>query len=191
MRTLVALAALSLALGASPANAFKFVQTGVTTVDPFSRSADLPLPWPFGGVAQGTTYRVSVQFSRPADWFNITYIDHYSFIYCDYTLNWCGGDDYDIYSNIGAFDTNSVVGSFTTGKDSSHRTVGPWGNVDTFDEWYEYAGGYFDNQFSGDDPLGYRFVLQSIPEPASWSLMIAGFGLIGGSLRARRRPAVS
>jgi hypothetical protein len=30
-----------------------------------------------------------------------------------------------------------------------------------------------------------------VPEPATWSLMIAGFGLAGASLRARRRQAVT
>ena len=30
----------------------------------------------------------------------------------------------------------------------------------------------------------------SIPEPASWALMLLGFGAIGGALRARRRIAV-
>jgi len=28
------------------------------------------------------------------------------------------------------------------------------------------------------------------PEPASWAMMLAGFGLIGGAMRARRRTQV-
>ena len=32
-----------------------------------------------------------------------------------------------------------------------------------------------------------RLDAPGIPEPASWSLMIGGFGLAGASLRARRR----
>jgi len=32
---------------------------------------------------------------------------------------------------------------------------------------------------------------QSIPEPASWAMMIGGFGLVGGALRSRRRVALS
>ena len=28
----------------------------------------------------------------------------------------------------------------------------------------------------------------AVPEPATWAMMILGFGLIGGVLRARRRP---
>ena len=30
-----------------------------------------------------------------------------------------------------------------------------------------------------------------VPEPASWALMLAGFGAIGGALRSRRKTAVS
>ena len=30
---------------------------------------------------------------------------------------------------------------------------------------------------------------RSIPEPSTWALMIAGFGLAGASLRRRRAPA--
>ncbi|TRW17270.1 NF038122 family metalloprotease [Glacieibacterium frigidum] len=44
---------------------------------------------------------------------------------------------------------------------------------------------------------GYNFstaqvaVLAGIPEPASWALMIGGFGMVGSSLRARRRVATA
>ena len=32
-----------------------------------------------------------------------------------------------------------------------------------------------------------RHVVGSVPEPASWAMMLGGFGLIGGQLRRRRR----
>ena len=31
----------------------------------------------------------------------------------------------------------------------------------------------------------------AVPEPASWAMMVGGFGLIGGALRSRRRAAVT
>jgi PEP-CTERM motif len=31
----------------------------------------------------------------------------------------------------------------------------------------------------------------AVPEPASWAMMIGGFGLIGAAARRRSRPAVS
>jgi len=37
-----------------------------------------------------------------------------------------------------------------------------------------------------------RHVVASVPEPASWATMLAGFGLIGGQMRRRRRvPATA
>jgi hypothetical protein len=30
-----------------------------------------------------------------------------------------------------------------------------------------------------------------VPEPASWALMLGGFGAIGGAMRSRRKSAVS
>lgn len=33
--------------------------------------------------------------------------------------------------------------------------------------------------------------LASVPEPATWAMMVAGFGLLGGALRTRRRPTAA
>jgi len=42
------------------------------------------------------------------------------------------------------------------------------------------------------DPSAYSGHLESAaPEPASWALMLGGFGLVGGALRSRRKAAVS
>jgi len=39
--------------------------------------------------------------------------------------------------------------------------------------------------------LGSTAVVQpSVPEPASWALMVAGFGMVGGAMRARKRVSV-
>jgi hypothetical protein len=35
-----------------------------------------------------------------------------------------------------------------------------------------------------------NFNVRSVPEPASWALMLGGFGLVGGALRSRRKAAV-
>lgn len=47
---------------------------------------------------------------------------------------------------------------------------------------------------AANDP-GYIYVdkisLTAAPEPASWAMMVGGFGLIGGMLRTRRRPAIA
>jgi hypothetical protein len=42
----------------------------------------------------------------------------------------------------------------------------------------------------GDNTQTYNFEVAAVPEPATWAMMIAGFGLAGATLR-RRRSAVS
>ena len=190
MNNIIAVAAATIALSAVPAHALKLVLTGVATVDPVLGIADLPVPWP-GGLAQGMTYEVTVQLSRPANWLNVSYLENYSFWYCDVIVGWCGGDDYDQYFNIGATASNFATGRFVTGKDKYTVTRGPGGIISTLQEYYNVAPLYFDNEFAGTDPVGYRIALQSVPEPASWALLIAGFGMVGSSLRTRRRALAS
>ncbi|MBS3960658.1 MAG: PEPxxWA-CTERM sorting domain-containing protein [Sandarakinorhabdus sp.] len=48
-------------------------------------------------------------------------------------------------------------------------------------------------EFSGYVPIYIheKFIKSVVPEPATWAMMIAGFGLVGGALRRRRETAVS
>lgn len=41
------------------------------------------------------------------------------------------------------------------------------------------------------DNLSYSAGLAAAPEPASWALMLVGFGAMGGAMRSRRKAAVS
>ena len=63
-----------------------------------------------------------------------------------------------------------------------------------------YAGG---NAYRGTNPylganqtflshvdLGFRTYVNSVPEPATWAMMIVGFGLVGGSMRRRQTLTV-
>lgn len=43
------------------------------------------------------------------------------------------------------------------------------------------------NPFFGNGTLSISEVAAGVPEPASWSMMITGFGAIGGTMRYRRR----
>jgi len=40
------------------------------------------------------------------------------------------------------------------------------------------------------DVIGYNRRVVAVPEPATWAMMISGFGMIGGALRRRRRELV-
>lgn len=56
------------------------------------------------------------------------------------------------------------------------------------------AGGQNFSAFILDKPVGDNFggvslSLASVPEPATWAMMIMGFGLIGGAYRSRRTTA--
>lgn len=55
------------------------------------------------------------------------------------------------------------------------------------------ATGYGDNSINYNDPLvsGTLNASGAVPEPASWALMLAGPGLVGGAMRSRRKSAVS
>jgi hypothetical protein len=47
------------------------------------------------------------------------------------------------------------------------------------------------NDFAIDDVnFSTRSIVEFVPEPATWAMMIAGFGLVGAAMR-RRRPAVA
>lgn len=53
------------------------------------------------------------------------------------------------------------------------------------------AGYVFDSNLVGDTAV-YRISFNSVvPEPASWAMMIAGFGLVGAAVRRKQRETVS
>jgi hypothetical protein len=46
--------------------------------------------------------------------------------------------------------------------------------------------------FTDEDLPGFKAqLLSAVPEPASWMMMIGGFGLVGAALRRKRRQSVS
>jgi len=50
-----------------------------------------------------------------------------------------------------------------------------------------------DSPFAGRATLSYNFAVPSavVPEPATWAMLIAGFGLVGAAARQRRRTVVA
>ena len=45
--------------------------------------------------------------------------------------------------------------------------------------------------FPGSNSSAFTLTGGAVPEPASWAMMVGGFGLVGGAMRARRKAAVS
>jgi len=78
--------------------------------------------------------------------------------------------------------TGELLAAETFGLSGTARYVqlGLSGNHQSQPETYGYS------------PLGLsevRFAGSAVPEPATWAMMIAGFGLVGGAIRARRGAA--
>lgn len=81
--------------------------------------------------------------------------------------------------------------------DGSYGTVNPAARA--------IAQGYLDNMAGWAQPSGYGYRMMSainpqnnqrqiflaagVPEPSAWALLIAGFGVVGGAMRTRRRIA--
>jgi hypothetical protein len=78
--------------------------------------------------------------------------------------------------------TGNLLGAETFGLSGAARFVqlNLSGNHQQYPEYYGYS------------PIGLsevRFAGSAVPEPAIWAMMIAGFGLAGGAIRARRGVA--
>ncbi len=82
----------------------------------------------------------------------------------------------------------NVTGNLGAGYSTSLNTSG-YGNV-----WVIGASraGYnvIDNKVDGFK-IGSLNVTAAVPEPATWAMMILGFGMVGAAMRRRARPAVS
>jgi len=78
---------------------------------------------------------------------------------------------------IGVIDAASPSLTFTRRIDATPGTTVAF----TFNN----AGNYF------NDSTGFNFTISDVPEPASWAMMIGGFGAVGGSLRRRRGAAAA
>lgn len=95
---------------------------------------------------------------------------------------------------VGAFEPDDLATSWNTGQGGS-GAVSP--HVTVYGDRYSN----FNNAFSFPDTtdstagawLGGNVFLgtRAVPEPASWAMMLGGFGVVGGALRARRKAAVS
>ena len=44
---------------------------------------------------------------------------------------------------------------------------------------------------NGSQDLTFSATVTAVPEPASWAMMIAGFGLVGGAMRRRTRKSIT
>jgi hypothetical protein len=108
--------------------------------------------------------------------------------------------NFDAYLDL--FDSSGVS---ILGNDDASIALGGTGSVHPFDSYIDYtfanAGTYYarvGNCCVGPQTGGTGYQLQvsitdqsvagPVPEPATWAMMIVGFGAAGGMIRQRRKP---
>ena len=89
------------------------------------------------------------------------------------------------------FQTGNIEVSFT-GTTATLTIVRAGGFIESFSRDYGFAPGsatvgFGVNRLGVADNFTFDGVTNAVPEPASWALMIAGFGLVGGAMRSRKR----
>ena len=79
-----------------------------------------------------------------------------------------------------------------TGTSSSDRFYSAYGSDHGAQRAYRFGGDYLDGtSHSIDTVFGVSAPPASgVPEPASWAMMVGGFGLVGGALRGRRASKI-
>jgi hypothetical protein len=68
---------------------------------------------------------------------------------------------------------------FNNGNDFDALTHSSWDGIDA-----NFGDAWFKASFSPGAETG------GVPEPASWAMMVGGFGLVGSAMRNRRKPTV-
>lgn len=78
-----------------------------------------------------------------------------------------------------------------TGTGSLQQFFAPVGATRLFLAPLDLAGSYANNSGSAAVTINFTSssVVGAVPEPSTWLMMILGFGLVGGTLRSRRRAA--
>jgi hypothetical protein len=93
----------------------------------------------------------------------------------------------DADTGVGHFVTIDLNAAGIAALNAAAGSTFLFGGVVTYSQHAEFAG------YTGGYPAAYLSLTQSgaVPEPASWALMLGGFGLVGSAMRRRRRAAVS
>ena len=93
----------------------------------------------------------------------------------------CFNFDPNIAANVSnlTFDINATSGVFDLAQGGPHLKI-LWSNNATKDQ-------KVGDLFSQDIPFSHDTPVSAVPEPATWAMLIAGFGLAGAAIRRRRQ----
>ena len=100
-------------------------------------------------------------------------------------------DEWEAFTKVGSGSGLGFKSVFTAANSCACSYINGDGFRDGIDETVIYGGwGTFGSvfvEFAVDGPVDYTILLnESVPEPASWAMLIAGFGLVGAALRKQR-----
>ena len=137
-------------------------------------------------------YRLSWTFDRPlgvtASGVEEAIVIYYwsGWVYDDFEGGeWVGGYSVDLDHYIMTSASDSVTLEIAT---PNIVNMDPEGYYQ-YTEWEYLSGiGLYAASDEYSSPINYRLTLTQVPEPATWAMMILGFGLVGAA--ARRRAAV-
>jgi hypothetical protein len=96
-----------------------------------------------------------------------------------------------VFGQVGAGEAASgpYNGDNSSTVDFSHTVY--WGGKGQVLSYSGNAVGGANPNFTITSGSGFNYNAAAAPEPASWAMMLAGFGLIGGAMRGRRRAMIA
>jgi hypothetical protein len=95
------------------------------------------------------------------------------------------GEQWTVWESCGA--TCWVTYNFVGSDEGVWHDLPDWGSSSL----YAFtAGNIFDNSRASNVLLGGLSLTQSVPEPATWAMMLLGFGAMGVAFRRRRRTSL-
>jgi len=97
-----------------------------------------------------------------------------------------GGSAYDYHSATASFTSPTLI-PFDMGEAWNPSAAGAYGTA-SFVRQVQNAGRGYDQAYDirGTITSARIFEAGAVPEPATWALMISGFGMAGATLRRRR-----
>jgi len=171
-------AAIALLAAASPAQATTTVVSGTYTGGYQSTGGSFSL-------GEGS-YLISLSFSNPVSDFDGTLEKTYAYdAYCNFGAGdvLCGGDDVPIDLTFNMVTPQLYQLLLTI--NGPETIVIPPGHFESREDTHESCCGFgfgFTSSGSGHFVLSYA----DVPEPATWAMMLIGFGAIGAAARRRQ-----
>jgi hypothetical protein len=137
------------------------------------------------GIQPGQNYKIYLRFDKPATFGLLSYKIDYGYQVCFNGECQTAGDSINFNDGHGGTDFFLNINAPSIGEVRN-------GNREVISV-RDGKGGFFAD--FAPEAGEVRFVLSdtpfAVPEPASWALMVGGFGMLGTSMRRRQRITVS